>query len=597
VPHILLDNGQAVYVPGVYYSTIVASSLPGPLPQFHVPILLGHGTNGHPYNADGSLVANENPHTPFRLVNVESVASSYFGENSDIHAAVKFAKRHGLPFCYVANLSAMTRASLIANATGPLEQFTLYARQWGPSQGWTKIKQATGIYTITPVKRYAMLSANLGSSATRMTFARPVDWLTVGASVVVGANNVAGVSRTISAIGSEIQANGQRLYWAELSSSVGSACNTSSYAMVLQYDTDHTVISPTFTTSQGVIDWFNATPAAGFIAVKHANFSNALPIAISSSTPLKEVSAWGTATAGTSPAVTGSDVDAFIALMNGGELDAFLLREQVIPQTYLLVDGSSTNHGKMRDYATAERSRPLGFPISVTVGCRWGDTVIGAGDDTDPTTRAASLNSQDVQLAAGGLDREAAYVSLAAAIWALRIAGGVGHNQTNDTLVFSELEKKWNEVTNGDLTALSKKGVVSYKLSPGDSGFAYKVSQGLSTLQANDGLIWNTTDATTWSTMQRDVVDFVTMVIREGYEGKVIGADRVDPNAVATVLIQKASKLCDRGYLKPLAKGGFQITTIELNDAANGFDVDWSIKTPDTVDFIKVRTTILVGAA
>lgn len=594
MPHSTASNGQVRYVPGVSATTKVASSLPGAAPAFHIPVLLGHGFDGHPYNADGSLVLNESPHTPFKLVPVESVAADYFGNNSDIHAAMKFAKRHGLPFAFVSCLSAMTRASLIATATGPTEQLTLYARRWGPAAGWIKIKFASSIFTITPVKRYALLSSNLGSAATRLTFTRPVDWLTVGASVVVGSNAVAGVTRTITAIGSEIQANGQRLYWAELSSSVGSACNTSAYALVLQYDTDHTITSPALTTAQAVIDWFNSSTNYLFIAVKHANFTNAALIAIASTTPLKEIAAWGTATTGTAPAVTGSDVDAFIALMNGGELDNFAEREGFDPQTYLLVDGSSTNHQKMRDYATAERARLDGFPISVTVGCRWGDTAIGAGDDTDPTKRAGDLNSQDVQLAAGGLDREAAYLSLAPAIWGLRIAGGVPHNQTNDDLVFSEREKNWNEITNGDLSTLCKKGVVTYKLSRAAAGNRFRVSQGLSTLQANDGLIWNEGDATTWSTQQRDNADYVEMILRRDFEEAVIGADAIDPNAIAAILTRRATKtLVARGLIK--SSDGFRITNLQLNDAGNGYDLAWSIRLPDTSDFLNFDTTILIG--
>lgn len=595
MPHVVTDDGIAVYPPGVISSTRVASSLPGPLPQFHVPILLGAGSNGHPYNADSLAVANETPFTPFRRVAVESDAAAYFGENSDIHVAMKFAKRHGLPFCYVANLSALTRAAIIADTvTTNVEQFTLFARKFGPAHNWAKITFSAGILTLIPVKRYALLAADLGSAATRVTFQRGYDWLTVGAAITIGSNAVAGVARTILATGVEIGATGQRTYWAELSSAVGSGCTTAQYAMVLQYDTDRTLIAPTtFTTSQAMIDFFNTTLTAGYVAVKHANFTDAIPATISSATPLKEITAWGTVTKGVSPAPTGSDVDAFIALMNGGELDAFKLREQLVPQTYLLVDSSATNHGKLRDYATAERTRIYGDPISVTAGCAWGDTVVGAGNSTDPTFRAASLNSQDVQLAAGGLDREGAYVSLAPALWARRCAGGPGHNQTNDELVFSELEKKWNNITLGELDALCKKGVATYKLSAGSSGFRFKVCQGLTTLQANNGLIWNVSDATTWSTMQRDLADFVELVLREDFEDQIIGADRVDANAIAAVLQRRAERsLVARGFIKP---GGFTITLLALNDAGNGYDLQWSIRLPDTVDYLSFRTTILVG--
>lgn len=590
MPSITDLNGLKRYVPGVYGKVRVASSLPGPLPQFHIPILLGHGFDGHPYDVESKLVLGESDPSPFQLVNTDSAAAAWAGAQSDIHAAMRFAKRHGLPFAYAVNLSPMTRASIIADTvTTNIEQFTIYPRTFGPAGGWIKVGfSAGGVLTIIPVKRYAMLSANLGSSATRAYFARPHDWLTVGATVLVGSNAVTGVTRTITRTGVEMTSSGQLSYWIEISSSVGSACNTSAYAMVLQHDTDRTVVTSAFTTSQAIIDYLNDEDLI-LRAVKHANFTDALPATVATPTPIKEITAWNTVVTGTAPAVTGSDVDAFIADMNGGEWDQFLLREQVIPQTYLLVDGTSTNHGKLRDYATAERTR--GYPISVTAGVRWGDHVIAAGDDTDPTFRAAALNSQDVMLLAGGLDREAAYVSLASAVWGRRVIGGPGHNLTNDELVFSHLERKWDEIDSGELSALHKKGVATYKLSPASAGFRYRVSQGLSTLQANNGVIWNESDATTWSVMQRDLADFVEGVLKQDFEESIIGADFVDANAIAAVLNRRAQRsLIERGYIT-----AFTVTSIVINDAGNGYDVRWSVRLPDTVDFLTFETTILIG--
>lgn len=591
MPSIFFE-GQRYYVPAVYTTTRVASSLPGPLPAFHIPVILGSGTDGHPFNADDSLVTGETAFTPFKLCNTDSACADYFGTGSELHRGMKVAKRHALPFAYMVNLSAMTRASIIADTvTSNVEQFTLYARRFGPRWGWTKIGYATNTLTIVPVKRYAMLSANLGSSATRayVTGGGIHDWLTVGATVTVGANDVAGVSRTILATGIELDSNGQRQQWVELSSAVGSAVNTSAYGLILQYDTDKTYTVTGMTTSQLLIDYFNDEDQI-FRAVKHANFTGAVPATVASPTPLKEITAWGTATAGTSPAVTGTDLSDFIELMNAGGWDAFAVQNQVIPQTYLLLSGTSTLHATMRDYATAERVR--GWPISVTTGCRWGDVVIGAGDDTDPTFRAAALNSQDVMLAAGGLDREAAYLSLAAALFGRRVSGGPGHNLTNDDFLASELEVRWDEINSGELSTLCKKGVATYKLSIGQS-IRYRLSQGLSTLQANNGLIWNVSDATTWSVMQRDLADFVDRVVRTDFEESVVGADAIDANAIAAILQRRASRSLEaRGHIK---KGGFRITAITLNDAGNGYDVAWSIRLPDTVDFITFTTTILIG--
>ena len=594
MPFVTTDDGVRHYVPGVYTSTKVSSSIPGPLPAFHVPILLARGWDGHPYNADDLVVSGEALYSPFKLLNTDSAAADYFGENSDLHHAMQWGKRHGLPFAYCVCLSPLTRASIIAETVGNVSQYTLFPKaKFGPMGGWIKIGQtAGGVVTTIPVKRYAPLAANLGATATRMTFARAHGWLAEGAEVIVGSNIVLGVARTILRTGVEVQANGQLTYWAELSSSVGTGCATADFAVVLQYATERTVISRALgSVGQALIDYFNDESSV-FRAVIHANYTGALPATVATPTAIKDLGAtWGTFTTGTAPAVTDADVTAFVARLNAGDWDQFLVREQLIPQTYCLADSDVDRHATMRDYSIAERIR--GYGVSVTTGCAWGDHVIAAGDTTDPTFRSAALNSQDVMLAAGGLDYEAACMSLAPAIWARRVAGGPGHNLTNDELIFTALERKWNEINLGELTALSKKGVTTYKLSVAAAGFRYRVSEGLSTLQANSGLIWNVSDATTWAVMQRDLADFVDRVIKTDFEEQIIGASKVDANAIATVLNRRAEKsLVARGYIK-----SFSVTSITLNEGANGYIVRWAVKLPDTVDFMTFETTILIGEA
>lgn len=587
-------EGRIYYIPGVYTKTKVASTLPGPLPAFHVPILLGQGVDGHPYDADSKRVTGEPEFSPFLRCNTEAAAASYFGSSTEIHRAMRFAKRHGLPFAFVANLSPMTRASIIADTvTTNIEQFTLHARKFGPAANWIKIGYASNTLTIVPVKRFAMLSANLPTTSTRayVVGGGIESWLTKGATVMLGANDVTGVSRTIVDTGIEIDSAGQRQHWVELSSAPASACNTAQYAMLVQYATEQTVEVASLSTSQLLIDYFNNSDDY-FRAVKHANFTNAAPATIATPKPLKEITEWGTVVKGTAPAPTSSDVTAFIALMNGSAWEQFVDGRGLIPQTYLLAMGDSASHILMRDYAEAERVR--GYPISVTVGCRWGDIVVGAGDDTDPTKRASDLNSDSVMLCAGGLDREAAYLSFAPAVWGRRVEGGVAHNLTNDRILFSELETRWNEIEDSELSELARKGVVTQKLSIGQT-IARKVSQGSTTLQAS-AVIWNTADATTWSAMQRDLADFIDVTIRRDFEEGFVGADAVDANAIAAALTRRAEKsLVKRGYLK--AENGFRITGIALNSAGNGFDVEWAVRLPDTVDYITVTTTILVGEA
>jgi hypothetical protein len=581
-------NGRRYYVPGVVSRSQVRSSLPGPLPAFHVPILLAGGVDGHPYNA--AALAGETPLTFYRLSGTDGDVGAYYGMESDLHQSMRWAKRHGLPFAYTVCLAALTRPSLLVTATGPVSQFTLYTRRYGAPNNWVKVSFTGGVFKITPLKAYAMISAAVSGASTRVYLNGSHPWLTPGLSVTIGSNIVAGVSRTVVETGVEIGASGQRAYWVEFSAAPPALALVNDPIIVV-YDTDKAESSPVLTTGQQVIDWVNVTSALRTLwAVKHANFTNALPITVGTDTPLKEISAWGAATAGTSPDVTTADVTAFVALMNASGWAQFAVAEQLLPQTYLLVSGASADHAVMRDYATAERTR--GFPISVTSGVRWGDIVIGAGDDTDPTWRAAALNSENYMLCAGGLDRVAAYMSLAPAIWARRVAGGPGHNLTNDELVASERETEWNEIVSGQLTALCRKGVATYKLSTGQT-IRYRVSQGLTTLQNNNGLIWNETDGTTWSAHQRDLADFVERVLRIDFEEGAVGADQIDKAAIQGILIRRAQ----RSLLPPANRyvTEFRITSIALNSAANGWDIGLSVKYPVTSDYFAFNVTILVG--
>lgn len=589
MPRIFFE-GREFKVPGAYGAIKVVSSLAGPLPQFHTPIILGHAFDGHPYNADTKMVAGESDFTPFKRCNTDSATATYYGAQSDLHRGMQFAKRHGLPYGFMVALSDMVRFSIVAQTiVGTIEQFTLYPRTFGPAAGHRTVQFTGGVFTTTPLRRYATLASSALSGATRLYTYGEHSWLSIGAVVNIGSNGVANVSRTVVNAGVELTAEGQEAPWIEISSAVGSALLLAQYPIISQPDSNNLEISPVFTASQAMIDWFNEF-SDHWIAVKHANFTDALPGVIVTAAPIKEVSTWGTIVAGTAPATTQTDLEDFIAQMNAGDHDAFADREQAIPQAYLLLNSDSDLHKVARDYAAAERLR--GFPISITTGGAWGDVEIGAGDDTDPTFRAGELNSQDVMLVAGGINREGAFLSLAPAIYGRRVAGGPGHNLTNDELTFDTLEKKWDEINSGELSALCTAGVATYKFSIGSAGFRYKVSQGLSTLQANQGPIWNTSDSTTWAVMQRDLADAVLQVMLMDYEEWTVGADRVVAAGIASILTRRASSLERAGWVKP---GTVGIQSITLNDAGNGYDVVPFVRLPDTVDFITLLLTILVG--
>ena len=59
MPQVTAPDGTTKYVPGVYFDTQVRSNLPGPLPEFQIPVILGMAWEGHPYDADDKTETGE----------------------------------------------------------------------------------------------------------------------------------------------------------------------------------------------------------------------------------------------------------------------------------------------------------------------------------------------------------------------------------------------------------------------------------------------------------------------------------------------------------------------------------------------------------
>jgi len=585
MPYVVVD-GVAKYVPGVYNRFQVVSSLPGPAPDFMIPVLLGGAPSGHPYNADASKQVQESRYTPFSLQYTADGVKSYFGEDSDVGIAMTSAKKKALPFAYVANLAALTRASVIVTSTGPVNQYTLLPRKWGAPSNHIKIKAASGTsLEFTPLKHFSMATTNIGTTDTRI-YVKDNSWVRVGQVITIGDNATTNVTKTVLTTGFEFTSAGQKRPYVDLTAAVGSAFTTANYALILEYDAN-TESSGTLADAQAQIDWVNQFSKL-FIAVKHAAFTNpAAIVALASATVLKDISAWSTVTKGTSPAPTASDYTAFVALMEASAWDQFIQDTGTKPQSFYIADSSSTIHGTMRDWATDKRAE--GNNISMTTGCAWGDTVVSAGNDTDPGFRGAALNSQDFMICAPGLDKIAAYLSLGPQVWASRVRGGVGHNLTSDSIVYTEVEKVWDERVSGHLTLLHKKGVCTIRLS--EATKRYVISEGLSTLQQNASA-WNTVTNDTCLVMQRDLADFNARVMTDGLDGSQLGADAVSPETVAAVAVTRGQFLEKIGTLQ---KGTFRIVSITLNESGAGYDVVWAGKPPVSNDFMVVTCQILVG--
>lgn len=584
MPRFIDPTGRARYIPGVYQRTKVVRDSAGPIPDFLVPVVVGDATHArYPRGFNASKEDVETEHSPFVYCGTSSAAREAFGEDSDIAVAMTFAKRHGLPSAYVLAVNALTRASVIATSTGPVAQGTIFAKVYGAVGGHIKLKIAGGTtVTVTPVQRYTLLTANALTGATRL-YVQDASWLSAGDAVVIGDNNSADASYTVDRVGTALSSAGQVVHYIELTTALAADITTAQYGMVLTYDTGAAETPDAFGDVQEMADWFNETSEHLGFAPSDLFSNPANLIALGTSTPLKEIAAWSTATAGTSPASTSGNHTSMITDLDASEWDAFAESENLIPQAFLLVSSSSTVHGLWRDWAIAKRTE--GYAVSLTTGCAWGDVVIGAANDTAPEFRAAALNSQDVLLAAGGLDKVASYLSLAPAVFGRRMGGGVNHNLTNDDLIYSSVEVRWDERNSGELSLLHRKGVCTYRLGTGGA-IRWRISQGLATLQTNSQA-WNETDATTPLVMQRDLADFWNRALKDLLETTQVGADEVTRESVAATVVALGEQVKKRGYLTR-----YEIVAITPSDEGNGWNAEVDIWPNRTTDFIGVTTNI-----
>lgn len=580
--NITTRDGVVHYLPGVYTTTEVVSDLPGPLPEFLVPVIVGDAKQGHPYNGDASKYAHEPAASPFRYIATTKDANTVFGEGSDLAVAFAYAREHGMPFAYCVAINPMTRASaVVKSGTGAVDEITFYAKTHGPVGGWPLVAiGASNALTITPVKRYSTLTANVGIADTRI-YVDHNAWIQEGMTLAIGSNSTANIAVVVSGVGSEFNAAGQIVYWVDLAATPGVALTVAGSALLVQYGTQ-SESSGALANGQAVVDWLNST-SQHVGAVKEATFSN-VALDTVSVVPLRSYTA---AVVGTAPASSSSDHADLIGALDATEWDRFLIDRARIPQAFLIADPTVAVHAAWRSWAATKRE--LGEAVSITTGCDWGDIVIDAGDSTDPKYRARLLDSEDVMLVANGADWLAAYLTRAPAVFGMRVGGGVGHNLTNDPFRFAKDETTWDERTQAQLTTLTRAGVVTNRLQAGSGGSRYVVTQGVSTLQAN-GSAWNTSTNDTPLVMQRDHADYFDRVMSETLDRRSLGGDGVTRDSVAAVLLARSKQL-----KRSSAIIDYTIGSITINDSANGIDVEHSAQFPLTNDFITMHTRILVG--
>lgn len=590
MPRFLTPSGLYVWVPGVYTRVNAVVNTPGALPEFLVPFLVGDGPIGIPYNV-ASLQRTHESYSWYAYRGTKNAVQENNGRASNLGIAMGYAKKHGLPGTYVVCASPLTRLAVIATSTAKaVDQMTVYPRLFGTPPGHTKIQITSGgALLIRGVKHFSMLTANAASTATRI-YVTDNSWAVPGMSVEVGDNSTVNAAKVVLLTGEELTSTGQKNYWIEFTAAIGAALTTALYGLACFYDLDNDETATGITTAGAFFNYLHNTSKLLDAVVVTATYNAALAMdPVATATPIKDVTAWQSVTDGTSPASTSTDHDAIITLLDGGQYAAFALAEGKLPRAFCILSSSSTVHNSWGDWALTMRS-DRGIAVSITTGGTWGDVDLSVSNDTNPTYRAANLNNQNVAIFGGGAEFRAAYLSTAPAVWALRVRGGIGHNLTWDELKFTSWETAWDEWNSGELTTLTRKGVITYAIRLAGGPPAYVVNQGLSTLQNNVNA-WNDDDDTTCLVMQRDAADAVDAAMADAFGGRV-GTDGVSTAGIAVKGRRKAEQLVQKGWL---VDGSFSINSILLDATGNGYNVDWNGRTPPSVDFIGSTFNLLVG--
>lgn len=585
MPLFTKPDGRTTVIPGVYIDTDIRDGLPRPIPEFHIPVIVADVHQGWPANYDSVKQDGEPTRGAFSIVTGGSQAKTRFGTRCKASIGLEWAFKHGLPICYHMTAQILTRASVVATSgTATVDQIAIFGAKWGFPAGWIKLKAPSGTsFEVLPPRFYSRVTADISAGDTRI-FLDDTSWCSEGMSIEIGDNAVAQEAATIARIGSELNSDGQVVRWIDLAAGTTGAFTIAEYAAVAYYTETDRLVSGTLS-GDDLIDWINDAAGDYLFAARGSAYDGSALDALAADTALREISVWGTPVAGTSPDSTAGDHATLATASAATYIDDFLARYQVVPRTWYVADGDADVHATWSSFSTSRRAE--GLPMSMTFGTAWGDTDVGGGGADDPVARAGALDNEDVMLCAGGLDKEAAYLSLAPAVWALRVDGGVGFNLTNKGLIYSEVEYAWDERGSLELSQLHTAGVVTYRLSR-SRPFRYVVSQGLSTLQANT-VAWNG-DGTTCLVSQRDNADAVNAALLDTLDGTQLG-NEIDRDTLSATVLTRGRQLERRGWLS----GDLTIISLALDASGNGWVGEWGAPLPPTTDFIGGTTYVVLG--
>jgi hypothetical protein len=285
------------------------------------------------------------------------------------------------------------------------------------------------------------------------------------------------------------------------------------------------------------------------------------------------------ATKATSPATTATDWEAIADNFQRWN-EEFAIGTGKYMRILNIITSDAANHASFA--SLGQTMKGINKPIGVIAGCALGDYLLATSNAANPITRSIALNTDVVQLAGFGLDGLAPYISLSPEIFGIRISQSVIHNQTNDLLVASTVEKAYYQ-EEAELDTLCVKGVMAIKMTP----TGWKLAQGLTTYQ-NHSTTFNTGTKMTYLVMLRDLADFDLRLMLE-ILNDYAGADAVTQEVLSSVIVNASETEQNQlGYIT-----GYQI--VSITKTGNAWQVERNVSFESPTDFIGLVNTIIVN--
>jgi len=559
-------GGRTFLVPSVYAVTRVISEAGGVVSVFNIGLIVAKQMKGKPYLAGtGSTPLPADQIMP-GFTNSADLEDEYGFEGDNEGATFyRHAKRQGAGKIYFLGVNPTTKLidGVVQNAT-PVDAIKISSRDYGAYVNDISLTIASSIHTIIPPKNTTFLTADSGTGQTISV--KNVSRFRAGDTVLLRDNVYAApVSKVIQSIDATAKT-------ITFTTAIAASAVVSGYARIFQEAPELQEVSAALDTVAKLQDFYAASK---FLSATIFTGVTLMPVT-KAKTYLQDLTG---ATKATSPDAQASDWQAVADNFQRWN-EEFALVNKFYIRLLGLVTSDAANHAAFGVLATTMRN--ANKPIAIVTGCALGDYALTSSDAAYPAKRAATLNTDEIQLAGFGLDGLPAYLSLAGQLAGIRLANEVIHNQTADGVVATSVEKAYFR-DDLKLEEWTKAGVIALMMTK--NGIV--INQGLTTYQ-DQSTVFNSSTKRTYLVMLRDLADFDLRAMLEILDAQV-GADGVTAQILSAIVIQTSEILKSSFHYIT----GYRIKRVYKE--GNAFKIEREVSLDTPTDFIGLTNTIVMA--